>query len=215
MRVTQTGVAILATAVLVLGATAPVMAKSKPQPRPDFFEGLSNFFSGEGFEKGPRKPGGSYGGGSYGGGGGGEGGYNGGGFGFFSGHVKKDYTDIPGTPGTPATKATDTIVYFGTCKNLAGIQQAGNADEDGFCLPFESLVGSEASSGTPGSGPSCAVTTSTKSWSQPSESARGFNGGGYGGTWTQTTTIVSGTCDSVKAAEPPKYEPSSPPYGDQ
>ncbi|MFY8030246.1 MAG: hypothetical protein ACOVO5_00270 [Devosia sp.] len=176
MRVIQTSVALLAAAALVSSMATPALSKSKPRPQQDFFESISNFF-----------------GGSHGGGG------NGGGH-----HKNKTYNDIPGTAAIPPSKATNTIVYFGTCNNLAGIQQAGNADADGFCLPFESLVGNEGGGGSPGSGPSCAVTTKSKSWSQPS-GGEGRYGGGP--TWTETTTIVSGTCDSVKAAEPPKWQP--------
>lgn len=77
------------------------------------------------------------------------------------------------------------------------MQQAGNADENGFCLPFASLVGSEGSAGSPGSGPSCAVTSSSQ---QPM--TRGRNSGS-----SETPVILSGTCDSVKAAEEPPTRP--------
>jgi hypothetical protein len=189
MRAIQSAVALLAAVAIVSTFSTPVLAKSKTKPPQDFFQGLSNFFSGES---------GSYGGGN---------GYYGGSYSGGSGgghHKNKIYNDIPGTAAIPPSKATNTIVYFGTCNNLAGIQQAGNADADGFCLPYESLIGSEASAGSPGSGPSCAVTTKSKSWSQPSGGERSYGGGP---TWTETTTIVSGTCDSVKAAEPPKWQP--------
>jgi len=79
-----------------------------------------------------------------------------------------DFLDIFGTPGKPAqagSSGTDTIVYFGTCKNLLGIVSAGNADDDGFCLPYESLTGDQgvsASGATAGSDASCQIT---KSWS--------------------------------------------------
>jgi hypothetical protein len=175
--------AVLAAAAIVSSLASPVLAKSQPRPQ----NPIEKFFSGF--------SGGSEGGGHRGG---------------HHHHGKKTYTDIPGTPATEGTKATETIVYFGTCNNLAGVQQAGNADANGFCLPFESLVGSEASAGSPGSGPSCAVTTR----SRPTPSLGRMSSGGSNG--TETTTIVSGTCDSIKPQKPdwPNHPPEEVPPSD-
>lgn len=57
-------------------------------------------------------------------------------------HRKKTFTYIaPDGPGP------DGATYFGTCLNLAGFQQAGNAGADGFCLPYGSIVSSVSGSG--------------------------------------------------------------------
>lgn len=48
----------------------------------------------------------------------------------------------PYQPGYSTGSETGGKVQFGTCLNLAGMQQAGDADGDGNCLPAETLAGS-------------------------------------------------------------------------
>lgn len=113
----------------------------------------------------------------------------------YFGFWKYDWSQVtifnPGTPAVPYSPPTDTITYFGTCLNLAGYQQAGNADADGYCEPFESLVGNEgtpASPGTPGVPSSCSVTGDHKwkdsshdiTFSYPGECITHSHNGGAG-----------------------------------
>lgn len=177
MRISSTIVAALATAAILASLTTPALAGKGGGN--GFFNGFGSFFNFDG-GGGPKgyKP---WGGGGYGGG--------------YNKHGNKSYQDNPGTPASPGT---NTIVYFGTCLNLAGFQQAGNAGPDGYCLPFESLVGNE---GSPGSGPTCTVTTTQKSYSGGEMS---FASSSYGGgSATTTTETVAGTCAAYQAANPP------------
>lgn len=184
MRITATTVAVLATAAMLSSLASPAMAGKKGGGN-NFFDNLGSMFDsfgggGDGY-KPPKYNGPSFGGGGH--GGGSHGGKKG----------SRSYTD---NPGSPASSPTNTIVYFGTCLNLAGYQQAGNAAEDGYCVPFESLVGNE---GGPGSGPTCTVTTTKKSHGGGSMGyARGSGNGGE----TTTTETVNGTCAAYEAANP-------------
>lgn len=112
---------------------------------------------------------------------------------------KMTYQD---NPGQQTGSDSNTIVYFGTCLNLAGVQQAGNAGADGYCLPYESLTGSVKGA----TSPTCTVTTTWGGGGHETPSfARGKSkGGGGGGSKTET---VSGTCAEYQAANPPKEKP--------
>ncbi len=89
----------------------------------------------------------------------------------------------PGTPGYGGHSAVESDVQFGTCKNLAGVVGGGNADEDGFCLPYDSMIGISAvpaQAGTPGSPESCTVTVPLYDWVK----------NGKKKSWTQVGTKV-------------------------
>lgn len=200
MRIIRVSVAVLAAAVMLSTLASPAMAAGKKGGGDSFFSNFGSVFDfGGGDRRGGSngyntpKPNNHFGWGDQndrkGKGKGGKGGGHQGWMTFFD------------NPGTPPTSGTNTIVYFGTCLNLAGFQQAGNAGDDGDCLPFESLVGSE---GSPGSGPTCTITKTTKSHGGGTPSfARGSNGNHQGGSTTSSET-VSGTCAAYQAANPPK-----------
>jgi len=213
MRIIGATVAVVAAAVMISSLSNPALAAGKKSGGDNFF-GKSNpiteFFKGfqDNNDRG-RGYGGGYGGGS--GGGWHPGGGNGGGGGGGKGKGQRTFFDNPGSPATEGTSPTNTIVYFGTCLNLAGFSQGGNAGPDGFCLPYESLVGNEGNPGSPGSGASCTITTTSKSGGgggYPTTSARGSGGseGGYGQPSSSSET-VSGTCAAYQAANPPPNKP--------
>ncbi len=69
----------------------------------------------------------------------------------------------PFQPGYTTGSETGGKVQFGTCLNLAGVQQAGDADGNGICLPAETLAGS-VKGYVDAVEASCSYTKSTK-WS--------------------------------------------------
>lgn len=204
MRTIRVSVAVMAAAVMLSTLASPAMAAGKKGGGDSFFDNLGSIFDFGGDNRrggsngyNPPKPNHQFGGGD--GYGKGKGKGKGKGGGHHGGPFDVTFWD---NPGTPRTSGTNTIVYFGTCLNQAGVQQAGNAGDDGYCLPFESLVGSE---GNPGSGPTCTITKTKKSHGGGTPSfARGSKGGSYGGSTTSETETVNGTCADYQAANPPK-----------
>jgi hypothetical protein len=201
MRIIGATVAVVATAMILSSLANPALAAGKKGGGDNFFNNFGGFFDSFGSDNkrhppkfgGPSFSGFPFGGG-YGGGGGGK------------HHGKKGSASYTDNPGSPGVSGTNTIVYFGTCLNQAGFQQAGNADTDGFCLPYESLTGNE---GSPGSGPSCTITTTSKSHGGGGVPtyARGGSEGGYGGGSTTSSQTVSGTCAAYQAANPAPTKP--------
>lgn len=80
-----------------------------------------------------------------------------------------DKTTNPYQPGYSTGSYTGGKVQFGTCLNLAGVQQAGDADGDGNCLPAQSLAGA------------------VKGYVDPVEASCTYTATTYWSNWTKTT----------------------------
>ncbi len=94
---------------------------------------------------------------------------------------KIEFTQNPAVKvRAPSGGGTGGMTYFGVCKNLAGVQQAGNADANGFCETFGSIIETVPDAGIPDVGASCTktVTKKVRVWS---ETSRG------NGSWTTVT----------------------------